>query len=369
MKNLIIGILGLASLVHAGINSLEECSKYPLSSGDSQRYIESSNCFNAVDLSFTKGMALVTPISITTKTSAKDFSLLLTRNLSCNSVNTVEYYLIDNTTNEEIPDTRKSINISLPKEEISFNVPNSYKDVSVGFEYETVSYSNTPKEITCPAPSQYTVVSSLKVGGGIFAVPNEITYTFDMMGNKIANPITYKCYEFPKTIVTHEEKSTDDFAIRPKEFLIELTKSQTKTGKFVPLHIDVVNDDDTIDNNYNNSSMDLSVGFSPSDIQGQYMFDIVNGTTSRGSVSFLNPGDDITLDIVDSQFANVDSDDTEDSCRYIIGSSNSIKVTEASKYWAGTGTDENENNPMTNTIQAKIKQNTKKDLHFQKMSW
>ena len=172
---------------------------------------------------------------------------------------------------------------------------------------------------------------------------------------------------------------SDSFAIKPAHFRVHLPSHITQNIA-VPVTLEVVDAKGNIIENYNNSSANLDVTFSPN-VKAQYAFDIVNGKGS-GTVKFLEPVNGVKMEVSDPHFADVDKDDTSSDNRTVdtdsstsTNSDNSSSTTSdvsshnPSKYWAGVGTNEPENNPTKNTIDSDIRQNTKKDLHYKKMGW
>ena len=340
LGSLLVSSLMAASCLNTTVSSDDEAAEQAFMS-------DSNRCFNAYDLDATASAA-----SITTKTAGDDFYLHLYKKSECN-VNTVTYYLVDNNTGNEIAGTKKTITWNsgaLADFEVD---KKAYKDVSVKFDYDRVTYSNTPTKLaTCPSPSEYTIVTTLEPGSGIFAKLDA------------SSPTGYSCYEYSNTTTAHSDKSTDNFAIKPNKFDINFKKTKIKEGAVDIATIKTLDKNSDIVDNYNNSSMNLMVSNNV-----QYAFNIQNGLANSAQFIFIKTGDNQSIILQDFDFAKVDTDDTILSCREISGSSNSVDVVEASKYWAGTGTEENENDPLKNNVQTKIKQNTKKDLHFQKMGW
>ena len=193
---------------------------------------------------------------------------------------------------------------------------------------------------------------------------------------RYAIPTNDECYVIEPECAdeAYISQSSDSFAIRPSYIQATLPSSISAN---IPAKIEVVVKNasgDTI-TNYNNSSANLKVSFKDSagnDIAAQYSFKIKDGIGS-GTVIFSEPVNNVTVEIIDEHFADVDKDDTDKADRVtsiIPGTSSTSTVTNGgSKYWAGAGTNEEENNPRKNTIDADIKQNTTKDLHYHKINW
>jgi len=396
----------MTSVANEVANNLKICAK--TSSNDATKEAtftsDPNKCFNAYDIPFTSSTGTTTsPVSLSTKTAGKDFIFKITKKPTC-IVNNVTYSLVDNKTGNEIPGTTNTITNPADANFAQFNVSNSYKDVSVKFSYKktVVNTSSTPTEVTCPtSTSDYTIVTSyndIPQTTGIFAVPQQECYQFTyssvngfakqktscplkptIVSALPAKPSTsttyaivsgYKCYKYPTTSSSIKvDYSTDNFAIKPSQFDITLKKSPIKVGQVEPMDLKVLNNNSIITTNYKNSSTNLIVTLTPSNTKAQYGFDINNGVLSKSVLSFATTNSDVSMKILDEHYADVDSDDTFQTCRNIEGTSNTINIIGTSKYWAGTGTNEKENNPTNNTISSEVKQNTKKDVHFQKLGW
>ena len=345
MKKIILSGVLLLTSAFAGCLNLT-ASQEDITENDNFM-ADSNRCFNAYDEPVSSSGGSSSIFSISTKTAGEEFYLHIFKKPYC-AVTNVKYYLVDNITDEKIDGTEHSL-YNVPHQDVNLTIPNSYKDVSIKFEYDKETKLSTPKEITCPTnPSDYKVVSG-GVPSGIYAVPQP-TY-----------PITYKCYTYYET-KPYIDYSTDNFAIRPDKIDGKFNTAQVKEGSIAFATLKTINKKGDITTNYNIASTELEI-----DGSAQYSFDINNGYTSRAQFLFLEP-ETQTISIIDKNFASVDEDDTVEHCRIFRGET-SMNVIATSKYWAGTGTDENENDPISNNVQAKIKQNTKKDLHFQKMAW
>jgi len=309
-----------------------------------------NKCFNAYD------SQNISTASLLTKTAGKSFDLYIYKKPSC-KVSEVTYTVVSSTGKELAKDT-------IPANEwnvVNLNIPNSYKDVKVTFDYSRTYFNNNVEQVTCPVT--YTKVASLNTlynqepTDAVFGVPTGIN--------------TYTCYKYTTRQEAKHDESTDDFAIKPDLFNILFKKGTVKVGSTTLATIESKNGANPaqITTNYNNSSLNLNVTG-----DAQYSFDIQNGSTNAAQFVFLKKGTQ-TITITDTHYTDVDKGEevnannpTSDSCRYVTGSA-TINVIEPSKSWAGTGTGEAENNPTNNSINSTIKQNTHKDLHFKKMGW
>ena len=318
MKRLVL----ISGLVASSLMAETMCLNSVVSSEDEQAnntfLADASRCVNAYDVT-TSGSA----VSISTKIAGDDFKLHIFRKPEC-KISNVKASLVNKSDLSLVADSEGGV----VADEASFNVKKANRDLLVKITYDKL------KAVSCTLPHD---VSSAGV-----------------------------CYSKDET---KTEYSTDDFAIRPNAFSINLKKSKVKEGTIDYATIKALQKDGaSVVDNYTNSSMNLDV----KDINAegvQYTFEINNGLSNKAQFMFLKPTDSNKVVITDKHYADVDSDDTIADCREFSGESNEVEVVESSKYWAGTGTNEAENNPETTTIQSKIKQNTKKDLHFQKMGW
>ena len=293
----------------------------------------------------------------------------------------------------------------------SFEDAKDEKDVVIKiadtcYQHHEIYESDTPVEVKCPVDlsttdKTYTNQNEIKNDGNlkIFAIPetqyfkftfnpnnkkvemttdacinpkdyNENTFKDDIQNNATCyKKVIYKCYTYYVSKKQKTEYSNDHFAIRPDKFDINFKKSVIRQGAVDFVNIKALDNQGNVTTNYNNSSTNLDVKFNDGAYtNAQYSFDIANGT-STGKVIFTQQNDSVTMNITDPHFADIDEDDTTQKCRDITGDSNSVKVTDASKYWAGVGTGEAENNPTDNTVDSTVRQNVKKDLHFKKIMW
>jgi hypothetical protein len=302
-------------------------------------------CFNAYDNGSNS--------SILTHTAKKDFNLVVVKKEWCKNIHNISDIKVDIINENGVVASGTQITPAEPTGEYKFNVDNAYKELLV-----QITYKRDKKLETCPVnPASYVGKTS-----GTYALWDK-------------NTKKYECYT---TNETEEviDYSTDNFAVKPDKFDILLKQSTVKTGQREPLVIKALAKDGSITTNYYSSSMNLNVIIDPSNTLAQYSFDIINGkSTSSSFLQFINPNNDVTVTITDTAYTIIDQDDTKVAdvigvdCRRISGTSNSVDVIGSSKYWAGTGTNENENSPAKNNVNADIKQNTKRDLHFNKMGW
>ena len=277
----------------------------------------SNRCFNIYD---DKGDS--SHQSITTKISQQDFTLYRKKLLTCNIpmvkwTENEKCTLIDMNSGETIKDNDGNIiEEKCDSDNVTFNVPNIYKNVKVHISYDLKTRSG------------WTTKTEHK-----------------------------------------EENSTDNFAIRPYEFNITLRKKSLKVGENTPLYLEVIDYKNNIINEYSKSSIELEAN-ATDNVPVQYSFDIKNGKSlPSGIIQFLKDKDDISVIFRDTKFATIDDDDTKNSCKDINGTVNNIKIIKNYKSWAGSSTENSSNNPQNKTINSKIKQNQNRDLHFQKMGW
>jgi len=385
MKKIILSGVLLLTSAFAGCLNLIKPSIEDIKA-DAEFIVDPTRCFNAYDIPITPSSATTSIVSISTKTAGEKFYLaIFKKHTPACVVKNVKYYLIDNTTGKKIDGTEKSIADITKVDPLSFKVDNSYKDVSVKFEYDLVTpYKNVEwKEVTCPYIEKisskkefvnhmlkYTNIKIKELSSNVsqtdYNTTDELENAEDIENKAIFQLADETCYQatvtIDKTSETKTEESTDNFAIRPDKIDGKFNTAQVKAGSVAFATLKTINTNGDITTNYNASSTELEI-----DGSAQYSFDINNGYTSRAQFLFLEPGTQ-TISIIDKNFALVDEDDTIESCRIFKGET-SINVIATSKYWAGQGTGEAENTPKRNNIDVNIKQNTKKDLHFQKMNW
>jgi len=351
MKKIVISLVVSSYLLASGtINCVKD------SSSDTNNANTTSNCFNAFDLNDNK--------SITTKIAGESFTLKVTN--KCGSISNLQYSLVDENNNEISDNT---INTTSKYQPI-FSVKNSYPNVKVKFVYDRMVnttktetyYVTTPT--TCDEDTSYTEVDDINSVNAPGNYKTKTAYT----------EICYTSKEATKEVPTTEKKhfveySTDNFAIRPDKFDINLGVSSIQRGGHIPTTIKTLNQNGEVTTNYSENSDNLNIFLTPTGVV-QYTFNIQNGKAK--SYSIITSLGNFKINIkekIDNEYAIIDQDDTIDSCRLFEGQSNSVEVTKPSKYWAGTGTGDDNNDPQDKTIQTNIKQNVSKDLRFSKSSW
>ena len=372
-----------------------------------------SQCFNA-------GITINEHIKIQTKKAGSEFNLTLKHNIGCGWTwkHHIGVVLVDNTTGNLITEPQE-IDADITTDEVTatFNVKNAYKNVSVRFihlkplkcelengfkwlyqcvkkidnaiqeqptnikdilnkpfvladqfqcfEVNSSNWMNRGEPVSCPAN-----IDEIKDKLPTYNTPPTAKFYY-------AIPKENKCYQIENPCDTHNpyiSQSSDNFAIRPDHFEVTLP-SNIHANIPAKITVEVKNASGDIITNYNNSSANLKVIFKDKDgnpVDAQYSFDIRNGK-GTGKVIFSNPVEGVTVSIEDEHFADIDKDDTPEDKRIAKTDSPSSSTSNVSnggsKYWAGVGTNEKENTPTKNTINSDIKQNVKKDLHFQKMGW
>jgi hypothetical protein len=345
----VFAVSGFALMVGSGSAITNDFGCSIRSSQDPDYSQIDKKCFDAVDYGQTD------KLSIMTKVAGKKFSLSLyhSEREECDASN-IKYELIDEITGNPIDGTLKSWTTTTS----IFDVPNSYKDVKVKFMYDT---HWTP--VTCAG------------------VTNNISTDDPENGKKYRNYTTNKCYKYSDSTTHREENSSDNFAIIPAHFDIAFKKSSVKEGEKNKVFIAAVNANGSITTNYNQKISNLNMSVAPSDAKVQYLLeDILNGQSNFCYVLFANYGKNRNVTLKDTIYSAIDADDTKHgygfgplyhNCRDIIGTSNDVNVSERSKYWAGTGTDKNGSAdcPLHTTVQTHVKQNTLRDLRFNKVNW
>jgi hypothetical protein len=329
---------------------------------DAHLYDDNYGCFNATDGDSIK--------SITTKLAGKEFTLLIKRDAddaNCTNIKNAKYSFFDLTANKEITSQK---DIVKDKFIINAEFNTSYRNLKVKFDYDRDEYKIKYQEIECPWRNEYNfAVSMISTNFPEYKKTEDISKE-EEIGHYYES--LEKCYvvNLEKETKHYTEYSTDNFAVRP-QFDINI-KKHVKTGRNIPFTINAVNEHGDIDDKYSTSSLYTNVT-SNKNIPIQYAFDIKNGKSTSSSVLFFTkPAEDVKVIITEKpgyEWAIVDADDTADSCRLVSGESKEINITDASKSWAGAGTDKEYNNPSQNSIQSNVKQNIKKDLHFNRLSW
>ena len=268
---------------------------------------------------------------------------------------------------------------------VEFMLPNSIKCYEVN-QSNVFNFSNLPywgEEINCDTDATINLNKNISEIKDIINDKKDLASSWHF---KYAVPANDTCYTVQNECgdSPYIAQSSDNFAIRPSYFSVELP-SHIQANTATPIRITVRNASDEIITNYNNSSTNLNVVFRDNNgqplrdangnpVEAQYSFDIRDGIGS-GRVIFPSAvqNNGVRMIITDENFANIDIPDTNVSLRYIDTNDSNSSTSDVSgggsKYWAGAGTNESENNPSKNSINADIKQNVKKDLHYQKMGW
>ena len=350
MKKYLISLGVVASLygfsfsvsknVNTKFNFSKSISGSVLSDDDTKKANNSYNynCYNAFSISSPTDTQYIP--SIITQIQNEDFYLYITN--KCENTENLNITLINKNTGEEISDY--DINSILKQPVIKVKVPNAYKDLLVHFSYDKYT------KVDCNS-SEY---ATAKVNSN---------------GYEVTAGASAGCYI--KT--SHEEEnSTDDFAVRPKQFNIS-ADSSVFVGKPLKIDITTTGENGKISTNYNANDINLNTTITDPKTHLSYYFDIVNGKLAHHRFYFSKASDDVKIDInekVGQEWAIVDSDDTSDDRRLISkGESNSIKVNETSKSWAGVSTGDKANNPSTKTITSDIRNNSNRNLKFRKVNW
>jgi len=255
--------------------------------------------------------------------------------------------LVDDKGND-LPNTTKTVTNPIEANFVHYKIPNSYKNVKVKFVYDQMQ-PTTPYEVSCtdivndPHKYRFRFRAENMNTLGTYVVPNSYTcynisfgsiskvqcsndanqYTFSFSytnmiahtSGKFVLSTNYKCYK--NYTITHKvEYSTDNFAIKPKQFHIRFKKTTIKTGQPDFVLIQALNSDGDVTTNYNNSSLILKPTFSEN-VNPQYLFDIKNGEARNGKVIFSKKASGVTMSLTDSDYTSVDADDTAQSCRNI----------------------------------------------------
>jgi len=364
MRKVLVGLGVVASLYAANVTVSKNVTNYSdlnftgsvsgsqSSDADEDKAHNNKNCYNAfsinyktytsnykADTSNAKTYTSYIP-SIITQIQNKKFYLYITN--TCENTGNLKITLINKNTGKDINDYK--INTIVSKQPvIEVNVKNSFKDLLVHFSYDRINVT----------------------GNG--------SCTWQLT--------KWVCSGNTKTTITsHEENSTDDFAVRPKQFNIS-ADSTAFVGKPIKVNLNATGEDGNISTNYNADDMDLNTevidaitGTVNTNVDLSYFYNIKNGKIDRYRFFFTKPTkNDVKIQISEKlgkEWAIVDADDTDGTHRLISkGESNSITVNETSKNWAGVGTGEKENSPTNKTIQSDIRDNVNRNLKFNKMSW
>ena len=329
---------------------------------DVNLYDYNNGCFNATDGDSIK--------SITTKVAGKEFDLLIKRDVddsNCTNIKNAKYSFYDESTNQEIT-PQKSIDED--KFWISQEFNTSYRNLKVKFDYDRDEYKAKWQQIECPWRNTYNFVESQIVR--YYPAYRKTTDINEETKVGQYYESLEKCYTVTVETTTkhYTEFSTDDFAVRPAKF--DISMKNTVRGVRTPLNIKAVNNYGNINSKYSISSFYTRITANK-DVPMQYSFDIINGkTTLSSTIFFTKPAEDVQITISEKpgyEWAIVDADDTADSCRLVSGTSNEFNVSDRSKSWAGAGVNSKHTDPSSNSVNTNVRQNTNKDLHFNRISW
>jgi len=329
--------LFLIPLLILGLNG--SCLK--TSESDKKLVKDSNQCLNAFDLE--------SSYSITTKISGQIF-LLKFKN-KCPEIENVKISLYAN--DENITSSKFFLPI------LPFEVNNTFKNVKVRFDYDKDEVEFVSNEVECPI----TLNSFKKVKEITDDLESGLYYIYS------STEPYYRCYNvtLKKETSHYIEYSTDNFAIRPKKFLIEIPE-KIKQSTLDLLNAYALNDDNDIVD-YNSSGTSYEISFNKP-IKIQYNFYLVNGKgTFRAH--FNSAENDVVMALKEckNEFAKIDEDDTNNECRMTSFVSDEFDISAGSKGWSGMGTGEKENDPSKNSIEVDIRQNVMKDLRFQRVDY
>ena len=365
MKKMLIGLGIVASLYAASVTIStpittkgfsKTISGSKSSSTDEEKALNTLNCYNAFSTDSNTGNnyipSIITQIqkkdfflyitnsntgnnyipSIITQIQKKDFFLYITN--KCKNTGNLKITLIDKNTGKDVQDyTIQSIS-NFPV--IKVNVTGIHKDLLVHFDYDKIVGSAT---------------SGCSITNG--------TITCSGTANT--------------TLVHHEENSTDDFAVRPDSFYVHVDNNNTFVGKPLKIDISAIDPDGYPSQNYNTTDLQLNTNITDPNTYLSYCYNIINGEIAGYRFFFKKPSNNVKIQISEKlgqEWAITDADDTTDSRRLISeGESNSIKVNETSKSWAGTGTGKKANDPKTQTITSNIRDNTNRNIKYNRMCW
>lgn len=314
-------------------------------SSDIERVALSNNCYNAFSININYPIAKAQTLaawkdkiefpSIETQIQGKTFLLFIQE--QCANTGNLKITLINKKTGKELDASDYSLE-TLPRGFLLAKtvVKNVFPDLLVHFSYDII-------EGQAAAKCTWTTNSAPTCTGS-------------------AKPI----------IVHKEENSTDDFAVRPDKLYIHVNNSDTFVGKNLMIVIKAVGYNGNISTNYTKKSEDLDVYSTDVNTYLNYSFIIRNGVSTRNIFYFSRSTDNSKIEmkeITGKEWAIVDADDTPDSRRLFSGESNSIKVNDTSKSWAGVGLNESPNTTKEQTIQSDIRSNVNKNIEFNKMGW
>jgi len=327
----------LIPLLILGLNGF--CLK---SSESDKKLVEESNqCLNAFDLD--------SSYSITTKISGQGFLLKIIN--ECEGIKDVKITLYSNEKNIT------SFKYFLPV--LPFEVNNTYKNVKVRFEYDKDEVEFVSNEVECPITlNSFKRVEEITddLDTGLYYVPSS-TYPF------------YKCYNvtLKKETKHYIEYSTDNFAIRPKKFFIEMPTTIKQCTLDLLNAYALNNYDEIVD--YDTSRTLYEVSFNKP-IKIQYNFYLADGKGTFQAY-FNSTENDVVMTLKEykNEYAEIDEDDTVDECRITSFVSDEFNISAGSKTWSGQGTGEKENDPSRNNIEVDIRQNVMKDLRFHRVDY
>ena len=184
--------------------------------------------------------------------------------------------------------------------------------------------------------------------GSVKRIGNVIYSKFEKISKNARYKIEYETLDDKKRI----EYSSDNFCIRPYKFEFEIP-SNILEGNMVRIDYKAI-DYKNNDTSYNNEP-ELKGEKLQYSIHKHYLYAL-----------FRNGKHHLTL--YDKHFCDVDKNDTNLYYRIIQGNFD-VDVDVKNKYWAGQGTGEAENTPKRNNINSDIRQNTFKNMKFNKISW
>ena len=370
------------------IASYSSCKKFSINFGPGMfKKIISNNCFNVTDVASMPSMFkfIITP-TISTKIAGEPFFLRMDRvwalGKQCWRAYDVNFTLVDLDDNNK---TISSTQTTFPL--MQFNIDKAYKNVAVKIQYKKLSTHAIPvscstcgtngiqciklKEMKWEKTGGLSIMTNFMNNMQNFMKNGQWSNFWNNFNNYSLKPKGEKCYSINNyEVVT--EYALDNFAIRPDKFQLSFDDNTVKVKENVKMDIKALNyNSNTPTPNYNESSINLSLS-TDKEAKAMYSFYIKDGALKTYKLYFTKPSNNVNVTLKEksgSEWAKVDTDDTKDSCRLINNASDTINVIDASKYWAGTGTNESKNDPTKNSVNSDIRQNVDKDLHFNKMSW
>jgi len=246
------------------------------------------------------------------------------------------------------------------------------------YEVNASNWMDGGEEVACP--TNYTELQEIIKS----EMPSETSFRECAQNHfrfRYAMPKYNQCYTLDNPCATdandaYISKSDDSFAIIPAYFTVTLPTT-IKANQPASVTVTVKDAKGNVIENYTNSSANLKVTFTDANnqpVDARYAFDIVNGV-GKGTVIVSKQVNGLKMNVEDPTFASVDDNDGTPVADRVVttdtssSSSSDVTGTSGSKYWAGVGTNVPENDPTKNTINSDIQQNTKKDLHYNKMGW